>query len=397
MLTLRSPLVRFGPWLVIATIALAAVTTWLASPDAQAESGRYGGDFPSFYGAGGIVLDGDGSDLYDVETQKSAQAESFSDGDILFFAYPPYTAAVYAGVAWLPYGAAYAVHSLLAIAALVGALAMLRPFVRGVFDGWARLGLASVAAIASYPVLRSVLGGQNATFTLLGLAAVARFDDDERPIATGIAAATLLYKPQFGLVVIGVLVLSRRWTAVGSAIAVSAALYGVGAIVMGFDWISTWISAISDFGDLNIAVNGHLMISAWGWVQNLLGVDTVSYILAGAIALAVGVPMAYGLIAKRWTAIPWYALAPLIVVVAPSALYYDATLLLLPIAIVIGWAADRVALVLVGLIALSWTQVFAGNLGWSPLFPPILAMAALFSLSALKSDRLPVAPNRYTR
>jgi hypothetical protein len=274
---------------------------------------------------------------------------------------------------------------------------MLRPFVRGVFDGWARLGLASVAAIASYPVLRSVLGGQNATFTLLGLAAVARFDDDERPIATGIAAATLLYKPQFGLVVIGVLVLSRRWTAVGSAIAVSAALYGVGAIVMGFDWIGTWISAIADFGDLNIAVNGHLMISAWGWVQNLLGVDTVSYILAGAIALAVGVPMAYGLIAKRWTAIPWYALAPFIVVVAPSALYYDATLVLLPIAIVIGWAADRVALVVIGTIALSWTQVFAGNLGWSPLFPPILGMAALFALSALKPDRLPVTPNRYTR
>ena len=189
MFTLHSPLVKFGPWLVIATIALAAASTGLASPDAQAGSDRYGGDFPSFYGAGTIGLDGDGSDLYDVETQKSAQAASFSDGEVLFFAYPPYTAAAYAGIAWLPYGASYALHSLLAIAALVWALAALRPFVRGAFDGWTRLGLASVAAIASYPVLRSVLGGQNATFTLLGLAAVARFDHDDRPVAAGIAAA----------------------------------------------------------------------------------------------------------------------------------------------------------------------------------------------------------------
>jgi hypothetical protein len=394
MFILRSPIVRFGPWLVIITIALAAVATAASSSGSDDGLVRYGGDFPSFYGAGTIVLDGDGPALYDVPTQKAAQASSFADGEFLYFAYPPYTAAVYAGLAWLPYGAAYALHSLLAITALVTAFAVLRPFVRGAFDGWTRLGLASVAAIVSYPVLRSVLGGQNATFTLLGLAAVARFDSDDRPVAAGLAAAALLYKPQFGLLVIGVLVLSGRWKAVVSAAAGSVALFGIGVVVMGSGWVSTWISSVSTFGDLNIIVNGHLMISAWGWVQNLMGVSTVSYGVAGAVALAVGLPMAYGLVTKRWTEIPWYAIAPLVIVAAPSALYYDATLTLIPIALAIGWASGRVALAIFVAILVSWTQVLAADLGWSPLFPPILAMAALFALSAMRDDRVRVTPNR---
>jgi hypothetical protein len=397
MFTLRSPLVRYGPWLVIATIVLATVATAVSSPGAQSGSERYGGDFPSFYGAGSIVLDGSGSDLYDVETQKSVQATSFEDDSLLYFAYPPYTAVAYAGIAWLPYGAAYAVHSFLAIAALVGAIAALRPFVRGAFDGWTRLGVATVGSIASYPVLRSVLGGQNATFTLLGLAAVARFDHDDRPVAAGVAAAALLYKPQFGILVIGILILSRRWKSVLASAATAVILFGVGSAIIGFDWVIVWIEAVSAFGDLNLIVNGHLMISALGWIQNLTGVSVWSYVVAVGVVLAVGLPMAYGLVTRKWSEIPWYALAPLVVVAAPSALYYDATLLLLPIVVAIGWATDRAGLAVGVVIAVSWTQSLASSLGWSPLFPFVLAMAALLAASVLRDGRVRVTPNRYTR
>jgi hypothetical protein len=278
---------------------------------------------------------------------------------------------------------------------LIVAIAALRPFVRGALDGWTRLGLASVAAVASYPVLRSVLGGQNATFTLLGVAAVARFDRDDRPIATGIVAAALLYKPQFGVLIIGVLIVSKRWASVGTAVVAAAALFGVGVLVVGADWIGTWLAAVSTFGDLNIVVNGYLMISAWGWVQNLMGVSVWSYLVAAGVVATVGLPMAYGLVTHRWSEIPWYALAPLVIVAAPSALYYDATLVLLPIAVMVGWAVERVAMVVVGAVVISWVQVFASGLGWSPLFPLILAMAALLAASVLRDDRVRGTPNRY--
>lgn len=397
MFSPSSPIVRFGPWLVILTIALAAVGAALASPDAGSGEDRYGGDFPSFYGAGNIVLDGDGAELYDVERQIAAQADSFTDGDLLYFAYPPFTAAGYAAIVWLPYGAAYVVHTLLAISALIAAIAALRPFVRGAFDGWARLGVTSVAAIASYPVLRSVLGGQNATFTLLGIAAVARFDHDDRPVAAGVTAGLMLYKPQFGLLLIAVLILSRRWTAVVSAGVTSIVLFGVGAFVVGADWVSVWLDALSSFSDLNIAVNGTLMISAWGWVQNLAGVSAWTYVAAGAVVLAVGLPMAFGLATDRWSEIPWYALTPLVIVAAPSALYYDAALVLLPVAVMVAWVPERAPAIIVGVIAVSWSQVLALELGWSPLFPIILAMAALFALSVVGGDRIRVTANRYTR
>ena len=397
MFTLNSPIVRIGPWLVIATIALAAVAASVVSPDAQSGPDRYGGDFPSFYGAGSIVLAGDGSILYDVETQTAAQTDTFSNEGLLYFAYPPYTAAAYAGIAWLPYGAAYAVHSLLAMAALIGALAVLRPLARGALDGWTRLGLASVAAIVSYPMFRSVLGGQNATFTLLGVAAVARLDQDERPVAAGIAAAALLYKPQFGVLIIGILVLSGRWVSVASAGASAAVLFAVGVVVIGIDWLAIWLDAVTAFGDLNLIVNGFLMISAIGWLQNLLGVSFWSYLMAGAIVLAVGLPVAYGLVIRKWSDIPWYALMPLVIVAAPSALYYDAALVVIPVVVAVAWAADSVTLPILTIIALSWTQILASSLGWSPLFPIVAGLAGLLALSAVRDERIRVTPRRYTR
>ncbi len=397
MFALGSPLARFGPWLVIATIALAAVATAIVSSGSAGDPDRYGGDFPSFYGAGTIIVDGDGSDLYSVETQTSAQSGSFSGGEVLYFAYPPFTAVMYAGLAWLPYGAAYAVHSLLAIAALVGAIVALRPFVRGSFDGATRLGVAAGVAIVSYPVLRSVLGGQNATFTLVGMAAVARFDHDDRPAAAGMAAAALLYKPQYGLAVIGLLALSGRWRAVAWASVASGALFVVGAAVMGLDWIATWLSAVSTFSDLNIVVNGHLMISAWGWIQNLAGVNPGSYLVAALMILAVGLPMVVGLVTRRWSDIPWYALAPFVVIAAPSALYYDATVVLITVAVVAASVVGRAGLIVAAAVAFSWTQVFAWDIGWSPLFPAILGLAAFFAIGAVRGDRRGVTPDQYTR
>ena len=396
MLSLDSLLVRFGPWIVVATIAVTAVGSAVAASAGDADA-RLGGDFPSFYGAGTIVLDGQGTHLYDESIQQTAQSEQFDDGRFLYFAYPPFTAVPYAALASLPYEAAYALHSLLAIAALIGAIVAFRPMARGMVDGPTRLGIAAGGILLIYPVLRSVLGGQNATFTLLLLVLVARFDASDLHIATGLAAAAMLYKPQFGLLVIVVLVAGGRWKSVAWAGAGAAGLYALGAAVVGGEWLGIWLDAVSAFSEENLLVNGDLMVSVLGWVQNVAGTTPASYIVAAIVLSVIGIPIAVGVVSKRWRAIPWYAIAPLIVLAAPSALFYDTALVLLTVGVSLAWLRGFRLKAMALVIAVSWTQLPAITIGWSPLFLPVIGIAAAFAIGAIRSDRISVAPLRYTR
>lgn len=384
MFSLDSPLARFGPWLVIATLAIVGLAAGLAS-DIGSSGGRLGGDFPSFYAAGEIVLEGNAASLYSPTVQQTAQSELLADGAFLYFAYPPFTAVGYSLLAWMPFGLAFGVHTVLAIASLVGALVAIRPMVRGYLDGPTRLGLAALGCLAAYPVIRSVMGGQNATFTLLGFALVARFDHDDRAFATGLMAAAMLYKPQFGLLVMLLLLLGQRWRAVGWSVVCAAALVGIGYIAMGGPWIPTWLDAVSAFGSQNLAVNGPLMISAIGWFENLMGSGGWALVIAGVVIIATAVPFGYAVAAKRWTEIPWYAAAPVIVVAAPSALYYDASLTAITVVMMLAWIRGVHPIAVLVIIGVSWSQAAAPSSGWSPLFIPIVVAATAFALAALRS------------
>ena len=125
-----SPFVlRVFPRVVIAVVALVALVPALASVTGNDDVAHtLGGDFPSFYAAGQIVLDGRIDELYDPDVQFSYQ-EAFQEKDagLLYFAYPPVTALAYAPLAALPYGVAATVHSLIALGALVGAMWLLLP------------------------------------------------------------------------------------------------------------------------------------------------------------------------------------------------------------------------------------------------------------------------------
>lgn len=374
---------RIAPWLLIATFALVAVGAGVASDNGTSPA-RVGGDFPSFYAAGEIVLDGDGADLYDATLQQSKQSAVLEDGQFLYFAYPPFVAGAYALLAWMPYGSAFGVHTILAIAALIGALAAMRPLLHGYLDGPVRLGIASLGALVAYPVVRSVMGGQNATFTLLGLALVARFDHENRPFATGAAAGAMLYKPQFGLVVIALLLAGRRWRAAGWAIGFGALWTGIGFFVMGGPWIATWLEAVSAFGTQNLEVNGPLMISAWGWFANLVDSASLASVLAALLVVSTAVPFVHAVWFRRWSEIPWYAAAPLIVIAAPSALYYDASLTAITVLAMLALMRGVHAVAIVAVIAVTWTQASALSAGWSPLFIPIAVAALGFALAAVR-------------
>lgn len=392
----ESLVARVLPIAVLAVIAVVVLIPALFEVIGRSESAAaMGGDFPSFFSAGSIVLDGEIDSLYDPAVQRMYQEGFHGEGEYLFFAYPPFVAIGYAAIAWLPYGVAFALHAAMSIAALIGACWLALGQIAPGANLRQRVVVASAVAIVSYPILRAVLGGQNTAFSLVLITGVWWACEKDRTILAGVLVVGLMAKPQFALVLLVILVLARKWRVVATAMAGSIVLYLATAVVVGWAWPKDWLDQVVAFGDVNGVVNSSLMVNVTGWATAALPEGAVAsgivVVLFGAVlCLAVWTVFRAGL---RW---PSFAvLASAVVLLSPSALFYDAGIALFAFGVVSALVMDRPWWA-VGMAAIAWVQVFEPLLGWSPLF--ILVLAALVaSVSTLGEGAERVTPRRYTR
>jgi hypothetical protein len=354
---------RTYPLLVLAVLALVVV---VGAVMGAAGEGRIGGDYPAFYGAGSIVLEGDTDRLYEAARQQDAQAGLLEEqGDYLYFAYPPPVAAAYALLAALDFTASYLVHAALMAAALCGAVMLVRPMVP-LAARYPEFTIA--AAVLSYPLMRSVIGGQNTSLTLLLLAWAWRAEHDGKPIVAGVAAGLLLYKPQFGVALLLLALAARRYRMVGAGIAAGGAWWALGSIMIGPGWIAEWWRNAQDFAAVNAGVNAENVIGLPGLSEHLLGTDWPGLALAGVIAIAAAVQWFRA--GGAGDADRYGVAAATLVLVAPQALFYEAGLMMLPLGVLTTdsrrpWAA--------GLWAATWTGALAEWVGGA--WPLTIAVA----------------------
>jgi hypothetical protein len=370
---------RVYPLALLAAL-VAALLLAVLTYDRDHPTTRLGGDYPSFYAAGSIALAGDWDDLYSAERQSVEQAGLIDDeGGYLYFSYPPFVAAVYIPLATLAYPLSFFVHTVLMALALVAAIRFSWPWLEAV--GWPMVALVALS-LAFYPLLRAVPGGQNTTLSILLLAAAVRLERDEAPFWAGLALAGLLFKPQFGVVIVPLLLLTRRWRVLTGWVVGAGLLIALSGLLMGGMWLSDWWDQAAAFRDQNVAANGANFVSLPGFFENLLGAgEAAAFVLGYVIAGLFGLVVAY-----FWWRYPKsqhlerYALAAAAVVLAaPQTLYYDAGLLLLGLGAVAAVIKNGGAAAVGALVAVSWVHVAADDLGWSPLGP--LVWAASFWLA----------------
>ena len=375
--------------MLLGVLAVVVVFAAFAGSDARTLSGPLGGDFPSFYGAGSIVADGHGDQLYDAELQAAVQEELIGeDGGFLYFAYPVFVAYAYAPLSFLPYRLAWVLHVVFMACALWAAIRLARPLLPAVIRTTDHELAVLAVALATYPILRAVLGGQNTTVTLFLVVAVWRFASDDNDVLAGIALAAMLYKPQFGLPLLLLVMLARRWRIVGWWSAGAVGLYVVSAAFTGPAWVAEWLRRAGDFDDLNVVVNGDLMVSAIGFFRNLIGPEAVAaVVLAGVIVVLVALPTGSSWWRDHVSSSSVALAAPALVIVAPSALYYDAGLMLVTIAVALAMKVRTSTAVTWAVVAVSWSQLAAETLGWSPLFFVVLAVWA-WAAFGWRSERI---------
>lgn len=335
-------------------------------------------DFSAFYAAGSLAFTPEVTELAAITAFQSDAGLPITP-----FVYPAGMALPYAPLSALPYGLAAALHLSLMLAALVAAALL-----------WARFGgLGTVprrwlvlATLAWGPAAAGVVSGQNTSLALLLVVIAAWALVRERPLAAGIAAGLLAYKPQLGAPMMGLLLLRTRWAALAVAVAMLGVHYVAGVIATGgtFDWPTAWLHTVAEYQQADFAANGWQSISlpSFGRQLELLtgvpGLTYLGYLIAGVVLLACLPAM------RRLPAAEAVALAAACgLLISPHAWVYDATLLLPTLAVMAarsqrrGWPwRDRWWIAVAYIVALTWP--LGGGLGFTLV--PVLVLAAPFAL-----------------
>ncbi len=301
-----------------------------------------------------------------------------------FFAYPPGTAWLFAPFAWMPLGTAFWVHAL-AMAAITAAAGALGARVFGLST---RVGL--LAAFAWAPCMASIAFGQNGPlgllFLLVAIEGLRR--DDELVVGAGVGL--LLYKPTLALPMIALLLLRRRWRALGLVAGAGAIwlLMGVAATAGDWAWPSHWLSELSSYYAGDTTFNAGKATSIAGI---LIGYGAPAW-LAWSLSLAV--------IAA---AVPRLLRAPLVeaaagvsllgLAVSPHSLNYEAAVALPAIFWAMGAAGSglaepaRTRLIVAAYVVVS-LHLISTYLGISSVAVAILAAAAIWILGIWRVDRI---------
>ncbi|NEV63017.1 glycosyltransferase family 87 protein [Thiorhodococcus minor] len=281
------------------------------------------GDFPAFYAAAEIVWSGQGAALYDHALQREIENLHWPEfnGDFYAFAYPPFFALLISPLAALPPLTAKALSTALLFAAVVAAMLLMRPFAP-FFRQQTSFALLYLLTLA--PLEISLFGAQNTALSILFLALSEHGRRSGRHWMTGMGAALLLYKPQFG-VPLFLYLLARGQRGELRAWGVTAlALYLLGIPVLGAAWPFVWAEAATAFGGFNFAINDHNMITLAGliyWLSEQLTGDGASG-LAWAYVLSTLLLLTTAFLVRRDPR--QLVLVPsLILLLSPQTLFYD--------------------------------------------------------------------------
>jgi len=195
-----------------------------------------GTDFVDFYAAARMLSEGHGHQLYDANVQRQYQAR-YADRVGTLYIHPPFEAAVYLAVAWLPLKPAYLLWSVLSLGFLAWGARLLAAKALPRWD-W-RIWFA--ASLTFVPVLLCLVQGQDSLLLLLLVVFAFTSLRSGRAFAAGCWLALGLFKFQLVLPLVLVLAVTQGKTVR------SPLLKGFGLIALALAALSGVISGWSVF------------------------------------------------------------------------------------------------------------------------------------------------------
>ncbi len=259
------------------------------------------GDFPDYYTAARAILEGQSRYLYNPDLQRAAQEAIWPNpgGGFLYFRYPPFTALLLA-----PFGAWDPATARILFTLIMSLFLVMSLRVAAYFSPALRASaIQSVAlTVAVLPIMIGVLSGQNNALTLLlySLIVYGFYRSDSKGYRMiGISSGLMLYKPQFGILWTGWLLLTRKKEIIFPMLLVAIIYYWMGVWVLGWDWPIQWlretswaISAIqSTDRPCMISINGAASALADRWLISASAhslIFILAYVFSAILALGIG-------------------------------------------------------------------------------------------------------------
>jgi hypothetical protein len=387
---------RSGEWLTrdrmrlwgLAVLAASAVgfLTILATSDGlnDYQNRPIGTDFSNVYAAGTYVLDGHAPLAFDWPAQHARERAIFGEQTPFYgWHYPPFFLFIAGALATMPYLLALFVWQFATLLLYAG---MVWTVLRAVSDETTtRDPLWLLLALAFPAVFVNIGHGHNGFLTaaLLGTALVTL---DKRPWLSGVLFGLIAYKPQFGLLIPLVLLVTGRWTVILSAALTVLALVAATTAAFGPE---VWHAFFATTGLTRVEVleqggtGWHKIQSVFSMVRMWGGPVNVAYVAQGGTLLALAAALIW--LWRSRAAMPLKAAALTIaaILATPYSLDYDFVVLAPAIAFLAadGFARDfgpweKTALALLWLVPLVARTVAEQTL--IPLGVP--AMALVFAL-----------------
>ena len=343
------------------------------------------GDYMAFETGAVLLAEGHGPALYDLDVQYATQARlaGMPLADWQPYVNPPLLAILLRPLAALPYVQGFWVYAAaMAVAGILGSLALV-----GLVPALARAPLERVTvallALAFHPIARTTFGGQNTVLTWAlvtgSLWALVR----GRVVLAGVLVGLLSYKPQYVPFLVLALCLTRAWTTLAVAAAVTLAHYALGAWLLSPDWPLRMLAAMRDYRPMEWHDNVKTHFSLVPFFDYALGGAT-GRVLAALGAIAVLGALFVSLRRVRDVRVVWALCLVAGMLLSPHLQYYDFGVLVLPVALGLDVLARRgtpatlplrlvVAVIYVGY---PWFYMAADRVGFQPLTAWTIAIFA---------------------
>lgn len=373
---------KYYPLAILLAIFLAVLFAVLTARKGAIVSGRLGGDFPAFYTAGKLVVQGEGQSIYDPERMLSEQQRIIPTGGYLPFVNPPHFAYFYAPFGAMPYNVAFLFHFFFLVFLLAY---VVKGFISLKYIHSSLFFFIFAACLTFYPLLKSVLGGQNSVISLFLLFSVWKFVVSGQEWLAGLCLGLLLYKPQYAIPFIGLFLLAGYWRVTVSGISCGVGIV-LGTVICLKHDLHDWLTFVLGFSQRDAFVNKLNSISVAGVVEAISGVagdgTLFSFSRVGTLVIVLSI------------AVLWYrgkgkehfnglmaAACPAVLLIPDHVMYYDLSLCILSVLLFVrddrGMAEIAPVFWLSGL-----TQVFSVIFGFSPLFIVVLIAYIYFFRAA---------------
>jgi hypothetical protein len=247
---LRRDRIRFFCWGLLAVSFVLLVMSFVTSDENhQNRFGSLGADFAGFYYSGKILNGPTPEKLYDATTQDESYYEIFPTvrgKENLPYVHPPFVAAMFLPLSSLPYPAAYAVWLVLSAGLYGAGLAVTCRILPAMPT--ADRQLAILLALTFEPFLMECwLGGQLSSLAFLCLALAFFWEQEGKPLRSGLALGLILYKPTLVILLLPMLAVTRRWWTLLGVSLTGLFLILISLIAVGRNNCLSYIDALQGF------------------------------------------------------------------------------------------------------------------------------------------------------